>query len=133
MYNETTRVKIPKEGFVGGIILDESLIPEDLQIEKKRDGVEFIGFIDKGEEANTCVTLRAGIKEKNEKKRNWENIFFNLFILSLTGFRFPFAHFISDIIQGFDIHMLFWEAVDRLQMLGVLGAFASMDGAANNR
>lgn len=40
------------------------LIEEDLQIEKNKDGVELIGFIDKGEEANTCATLRTGKKEK---------------------------------------------------------------------
>ena len=64
MYNEVTRLKIPKKGFVVGIILDEMSIQEDLQIEKNRDGVELIRFIDKGEEANTCATLRAGKKER---------------------------------------------------------------------
>lgn len=59
---------------------------------------------------------------------------FNLFFfLGLTGFWFPFAHFISDKIQGYDFHMLFREAVDRLQMFGFLCSFTSIDGAANNR
>lgn len=39
-------------------------IQEDLQIEKTRSGIELIGLVNKGDEGNTCSTLRAGISEK---------------------------------------------------------------------
>lgn len=70
MYNEATRLKIPKEGFVGGgggypwRIVDTWGSANW----EKRDGVEFICFIDKEEEANTYVTLRAGKQEKKKIK-----------------------------------------------------------------
>lgn len=128
MYNEATRLEVPKEGFVGGIVLDKMSIQEDLQIEKTRSGIELIGFVNKGDEGNTCTTLRAGMSEKKLGKHVLQFVF-----LGLTGFRFPFAPFISDQIQGYDLHMLFWEAVDRLQMFGFICSFISMDGAANNR
>jgi hypothetical protein len=68
--------------------------------------------------------LRAG-KRKGKKLRNHVLQFV---FLRFTGFRFPFAHFISDQIQGYDLHVLFWDAVDKLQM-----SYTSMNGAANNR
>lgn len=128
MYNEATRLEVPKEGFVGGIVLDEMSIQEDLQIEKTRSGIELIGFVNKGDVGNTCATLRAGMSEKKLGNHILQFVF-----LGLTGFRFPFAPFISDQIQGYDLHMFFWEAVDRLQMFGFICSFTSMDGAANNR
>lgn len=64
MYNEATRLEVPKEGFVGGIVLDEMSIQEDLQIEKTRSGIELICFVNKGDEGNTCAILRAGMSEK---------------------------------------------------------------------
>lgn len=99
-------------------MLDEMSIQEDLQIEKTRSGIELIGFVNKGDEGNTCTTLRAGMSEKKLGKHVLQFVF-----LGLTGFRFPFAHFKRDQIQGYDLHMLFWEAVDRLQMFGFLCFF----------
>ena len=39
-----------------------------------------------------------------------------LLTASRKRYRLSYAHFISDQIQGFDINMLFWKGVDRLQM-----------------
>lgn len=63
MYNEATRLEVPKEGFVGEIAFDEMSIKEDLQIEKTRSGIELIGFVNKEDEGNTCASLRAGTSE----------------------------------------------------------------------
>lgn len=49
-------------------MLDEMSIQEDLQIEKTRSGIELIGFVNKGDEGNTCATLRAGMSEKKLEK-----------------------------------------------------------------
>lgn len=96
MYYEATCLEVPKEGFVGGIVVDEMSLQEDLQIAKIRSGIELIGFVNKGHEGNTCATLRPVTSEK----KNWETMSFNmLFFLGLTRFRFLFAHFISDQIQ----------------------------------
>lgn len=76
MYNEATRLKVPNEGFVGGIVLDEMSIQEDLQIEKTRSGIELIGFVNKGDEGNTCATLRAGTSEKKLGNHVLQFVFF---------------------------------------------------------
>lgn len=63
MYNEATRLEVPKKGFVGGIVLDEMSIQEDLQIEKTRSGIELIGFVNKGDEG-----IEGGhVREKTRK------------------------------------------------------------------
>lgn len=64
MYYEATCLEVPKEGFVGGIVVDEMSLQEDLQIAKIRSGIELIGFVNKGHEGNTCATLRPVTSEK---------------------------------------------------------------------
>lgn len=57
-------------------MLDEMSIQEDLQIEKTRSGIELIGFVNKGDEGNTCTTLRAGMSEKKLGNRVLQFVFF---------------------------------------------------------
>ena len=64
MYTEAKRLKIPTEGWTGGIVIDEMSIQEDLQICKSGDGIEVVGLVDLGEEGNICKTLSVGKKEK---------------------------------------------------------------------
>jgi hypothetical protein len=47
-----------------------------------------------------CKTLRVGKKEKQLGNHVCQFVF-----LGLTGFRFPFAHFVSDQIQAYDLHV----------------------------
>jgi hypothetical protein len=49
MHTEAKRLKIPTEGWTGGIVIDEMSIQEDLQICKSGDGIE---VVDLGEEGN---------------------------------------------------------------------------------
>ena len=53
MHTEAKRLKIPTEGWTGGIVIDEMSIQEDLQICKSGDGIE---VVDLGEEGNICKT-----------------------------------------------------------------------------
>lgn len=53
--------------------------------------------------------------------------------LGITGFRFPFAHFITDGIQAPELYPLFWEAEDKLQTFGFEVMYTCMDGAQCNR
>jgi hypothetical protein len=103
-------------------------IQEDIQLEKNGSVLESVGFVNKGEEGNICETLRTGKKEQKLGRHALQLLF-----IGTTGFRFPFAHFISDQIQGYDLHSIFWDAVDQLQMYGFTCIFTSMDGASSNR
>ena len=119
---------IPENGRVGGIILDEMSIQQDIQINKSGEVVEIVGFEDIGSEGNACNTLR---KVKQEKELGTHVLQF--VFLGITGFRFPFAHFVTTNIQAYDIYSLFWEAVDYLYMFGFTAIYACTDGAQSNR
>ena len=103
-------------------------IQEDLEIEKTGNVVELVGFVNKGVEGNMCTTLREG-----KKVQKLGNHALQLVFIGMTGFRFPFAHFITDQVQGYDLHTIFWEAVDALQMYGFTCTFTCMDGTSSNR
>jgi hypothetical protein len=128
MLEEAKRNNLPEEGYTGGIIIDEMSIQSDLQICKNGDVIEMSGFMDIGQEGNLCYNMRKG---KNEKILGTHALQF--VFLGVNGFRFPFAHFISDGIQGPELYPLFWEAVDRLRRFGFKAVYTCMDGAQSNR
>jgi hypothetical protein len=128
MFEEAKRRSIPEEGYTGGIIIDEMSIQSDIQICKNNDVIELAGFMDVGEEGNICHTMRKG---KNEKVLGTHALQF--VFLGINGFRFPFAHFISDNVQAPELYPLFWEAVDRLSQFGFKAVYTCMDGAQSNR
>jgi hypothetical protein len=128
MLAEARRLNLPEHAYTGGIIIDEMSIQKDLQISKNGDVIELVGFEDIGEEGNMCSIIRNG---KNEKVLGSHALQF--MFLSVTGFRFPFAHFISTNIQGFDLHNLFWEAVGWLKKYAFTVAYVCLDGAQTNR
>jgi hypothetical protein len=56
--------------------------------------------------ASVCIHLNISVRESCMP----------IVFLGLTGFRFPFAHIVSFQIQAYDLHTLFWEAIDQLQV-----------------
>jgi hypothetical protein len=128
MFQEAKRRNITEEGWTGGIILDEMTIQSDIQISKTGDLVELSGFVETGDEGNICHVIRTG---KNDETIGTHAL--QLIFLGISGFRFPFAHFITDGIQAPELHTLFWQAVDKLQTFGFNAVYVSMDGAQSNR
>lgn len=128
MLKEAIRLEVPAEGLLGGVIMDEMAIQTDLQITKEGDVVEMVGFSDVGEEGNMCGKLRAG---RNEQTMGTHIL--QLLFLGTTGFRFPFAHFISTNVHASELYSIFWDAVDQLQVYGFTVLYTCMDGAPSNR
>jgi hypothetical protein len=128
MHCEAVRKEIHHDGWIGGIVIDEMSIQSDLQLSKNGDVVELCGLSDVGEEGNASTVLRTGKNEKSIGTHVLQFVF-----LGITGFRFPFAHFITNGIQGTELYSLFWEAVDKLQMYGFKVLYTSLDGAQSNR
>ena len=87
----------------GGIILDEMRIQSDIQISKSGDMVELSGLGELGEEGKTCHTIRNGKSDKYNETNALQMVF-----SSISGFRFPFAHFVTDSIQAQNLYSLFW-------------------------
>lgn len=128
MLDEAKRRDIPEDGMVGGLIFDEMSIQSDIQINKNGDIVELAGFTDIGVEGDLCHTLRKGKPDKQLGTHVLQLLF-----LSITGFRFPFAHFITDNVQASELYGLFWKAVELLWTYGFKVLYTCMDGAVCNR
>ena len=128
MHMEANRQNLPKGERYGGIIFDEMSIQTDLEIDKKGDIVELTGFTDYGKEGNLCHALRAGTQEKRLGKYVLQLLF-----LGTSGFRFPFAHFVTNSIQASELYGLFWKAVYLLYSYGFTVLYTCMDGAQSNR
>ena len=128
MHLEAKRRELLPGGWCGDIILDEMAIQSDLQINKSGDLVELSGHIEIGDEGNSCHILRTGNTDRVLGTHVLQMVF-----LGITGFRFPFAHFISEGIQAPELYPLFWEAVDKLQTFGFSVIYTCMDGAQCNR
>jgi hypothetical protein len=84
---EEAKGKISKEGYTGGIIIDEMSIQSDLQICKNGDVIEMSGFLDIGQEDNLCYNLRKG---KNKKILGTHALQF--VFLRVNGFLQPISY-----------------------------------------
>ena len=127
MFMEAQRRNIPDDGMIGGIIFDEMAVQSDVQISKNGDVVELVGFTDLGEEGDLCHSLRKGNCNKT-----LGNHVLQLLFLGITGFRFPFAHFVTDNVQASELYGLFWKAVKALWTYGFKVLYTCMDGAVCN-
>ena len=99
MHEEAKRLELPPEEWIGGIILDEMAIQQNIEETKNGDIIELCGFEDVGQEGNICSILRKGKTEKVLGSHALQFMF-----VGSTSFRFPFAHFITTNIQAYDIH-----------------------------
>ncbi|WAR24514.1 hypothetical protein MAR_038183 [Mya arenaria] len=98
MMAEAEQNKLPEDGYKGGLVFDEMAIPKDIQITKNGDAIELDDLVDVDEEANACQRLRKG----KQQKALGTHILQLLFI-GLTGFRFPFAHFVTKGIRALQL------------------------------
>ena len=128
MHAEARRLELPDQALVGGIIIDEMAIQQNLEIAKNGDIIELVGFEDVGEEGEMYSTMRKGHQEKTLGTHILQFMF-----LGVHGFRFPFAHFVTTNVQAYDLNRLFWEAVTWLKMYGFTARYVSLDGAQTNR
>lgn len=57
MKSEAVFRELPKEGYDGGLLVDEMSLQEDLRLKRTGNEFELIGFVDTGEYALPCKTL----------------------------------------------------------------------------
>lgn len=115
---------VSKDGYKGGLMIDEMAIQEDLQLKRTGENYELVGFTDIVEEAKSISTI---ITHK-------ENIQLSTHVLQLvflgnTGFRFPLAHFPCLQTSASELYLIFWKAVNMLGLFGFTVTFVSLDGA----
>lgn len=127
MKTEAALNNITKEGYEGGLLIDEMSIQQDLHL--KRVGEEFllVGFVEICDESEymNCLLGRTDLKLATHVLQ--------LLFLGNTGFRFPVAHFPTTQISSAELYLLFWKAVKMLSIYGFTVTYISMDGAQVNR
>lgn len=128
MLEEAKNKEVGEEGMVGGLIFDEMCIQSDIQIAKNGDVTELIGFTELGEEGDQCHRLKQGNLDQSLGTHILQMLF-----LGLSGFRFPFAHFVTTGIHASELYSIFWKAVQHLFTYGFRILYTCMDGAVCNR
>ena len=69
-----------------------------------------VGFTEMGEEGDYLQALKQGKRSKETGTHVVQMLFWGI-----TGFRFPFAHFICRNLSVSEIYILSWEAVSSLK------------------
>lgn len=127
MKNEAVLRDLPKEGYEGGLLLDEMSLQDDLQLKRSGADFELIGFVEICEESQFINTLMG----KHELKLATHVL--QLLFLGHTGFRFPFAHYPTIQTTPPELYLVFWDAVKMLGVYGFHVTYMSLDGAQTNR
>lgn len=128
MDQEANRMNMPDSGRTGGILLDEMSIQQKIELSKHGTSIEMVGFVDMGSESENLSAIRAGKKSKKMGSHILQFMF-----QGISGFRFPFAHFVSDQVNAGDLYIHVWDSVNKLSQFGFETLYISMDGAVSNR
>ena len=117
-----------KSDMCGGLLLDEMHIQEDITLEMRGSAININGLVDMGATAAAMHKLN----NHNQDIILATHVLQFMF-LSFDGFRFPFAWFATHTVNAPDLHILFWQAINKLVQWGFQIDFVSMDGANANR
>ena len=128
MRKEATRQNIPATGLRGGLVMDEMLIQDDIQVKKRGDEWELIGAVDMG---SWCEAL--DIIDRGKKECKLATHVLQVIFQGFTGFRWPVAFFASSTAKAHELFINFWEAVDKVHDYGFEVDFVILDGASTNR
>jgi len=119
---------VKKEGYYGGIILDEMAIQDDLQIVNTKSGTQIFGLSDTETDVKRMKMLNVGKVEENLANHVQQYVF-----NGLSGFRWPFANFPNRQADPAEIFITTWKCIDALQDHGFSPIYCCMDGSSNNR
>ena len=128
MEDEAKRQNVKKEGYYGGIILDEMAIQDDLQIVNTKSGTQIFGLSDIETDVKRMKMLNVDKVEENLANHVQQYVF-----NGLSGFRWPFANFPNRQADPAEIFITTWKCIDALQDHGFSPIYCCMDGSSNNR
>ncbi|XP_060559921.1 uncharacterized protein LOC132719970 [Ruditapes philippinarum] len=127
MLSEAKKRSLNRDGYEGGLLVDEMTIQEDIQLKKRGNEFEIIGFVECCDESVYMNKLMG----KSDLKMATHVL--QLLFLGITGFRFPVGHFATLQTSPAELYSIFREAVKMLGVFGFTVLYVSMDGAQNNR
>jgi hypothetical protein len=112
----------------GGIIFDEMAIQQDLEMEECCESLEFRGLVETGPECAAMPHLQSYDKCIRMASHILQFIF-----LGYDGFRFPFAFYPTAGVTAPELNILFWRAIQMLELFHFCVDYTCMDGASCNR
>ncbi|XP_053409240.1 uncharacterized protein LOC128559964 [Mercenaria mercenaria] len=127
MKSEAELCNLPDEGYEGGLIMDEMALQDDIQLKRRGDEFELIGFTEVCDESVHMKTLMGSHDLKLATHA------LQILFLGHTGFRFPFAHYATEQASPSELYLIFWKAVKLLSLYGFRVTYLSLDGAQSNR
>lgn len=104
------------------ILLDEMYIREDLVYEKHSGSL--IGFVNLGEINNHLLAFEQSLNEDSPLAGTLAKTVLTIMVKGIfTSLRYPYAHFFSATLTGELMFQPFWEAVYRLERIGLKVTF----------
>lgn len=128
MYHSAVESKIPKHGWAGGLIHDETKIQTDLVLTTRNGTPKLIGWIDTGNEGRDLKILREG-----NLKRKLATEVFQIIFFGYTGLRFPVYHCPSAGINASDMAIIIHKVIAELHDYDFQVDFILQDGGQENR
>lgn len=128
MSSEANRQNVNKEGYYGGLILDEMSIQPDLQIVHSKSSSDLVGLAYTDQDIDQLHSSAGGSSE-HELANHFQKYVFS----GLSGFRWPFANFPNTQASPSEIFVTTWLCIEELDKWGFTPLYCCMDGSANNR
>ena len=113
------------------LIMDEMYIKEELVFNKNSGNL--IGFVNLGEINNLLLEFEHSLESDNVAPSLAKTMFVFMVRGLFTSLQFPYAQFSCRTLSGDLIFNPFWEAVYRLERIGLKVIAATADGASPNR
>ena len=121
-----------REKYVG-ILVDEMHVKEDLVFDKHR--IKLLGFLNLGDTNNQLLHFEKSISAEEQQEQELAKTMLVLMVRGLfSSLCFPYAQFASSTTAKGDLLIdPVWEAVMRLECLGLKVLYITADGATSNR
>lgn len=128
MYESAKGLKLPPNGWVGGLHHDETKVQQDLVVEMKGGTPIITGWIDLGEEAQNLRVMK-----DQTVTRQLASEVIQITFVGFTGFRFPICHFPTGGIKASELSIIIWNVIEKLSDWGFQIDYIMQDGGEENR
>jgi len=112
---EAKNHNLKPQDYMGGFVIDEMKIQEDLEMIVKNGKCRLVGFVDLGKIHDDMEKL-SGKEDNTELASHVLQFVF----LGDSGFRFPIAQFPSGTCTASSLFFCFWEGVKKMLQTGFM-------------
>ena len=117
------------------ILIDEMYIKEDLVYNKHTNAL--IGFTNLGEINNHLLSFERSLQDESSEGKSDKLLAKTMTVMMVRGLfsklKFPYVQFPCNKVTGDLLFQPFWEAVRRIEFIGLKVIAVTADGASSNR